>query len=150
MNIFMGEYSITTDKSKINIDIVHNFLCNEAYWCKGIPLEILQRSIDNSLNFILLHGENQIGYARVVSDYATVAYLGDVFVVPKFRRQGLSKWLIREIMNHPDLQGLRRWILLTRDAHELYQQFGWNGIAFPERWMEIHNKDIYNPTTCSD
>lgn len=88
--------------------------------------------------------EKQIGYARVISDYATIAYLGDVYVLPEYRGKGLSKWLIATVMKHPELQQLRRWILLTGDAHELYKKFGWTSIAAPDRWMELHNKSVYS------
>ena len=102
------------------------------------------RAFDNSLCFGLFHHDKQIGFARVVTDYATMAYLADVFILPAYRGLGLSKWLMETIMTHSDLQGLRRWILLTLDAHGLYRQFGWKDIAIPERWMEVHNKDVYN------
>ena len=106
-------------------------------------METVQKSIDNSLCFGVYHQEQLIGFARVVSDLATVAYLGDVYILHAFRGQGLSKWLMGAIMNHPNLQGLRRWILLTADAHGLYQQYGWHNIAAPDRWLEKHDKDIY-------
>jgi GNAT superfamily N-acetyltransferase len=138
-----GDYLITTDKSKLDLKVIHNFLANESYWSQNIPFEIFKKSVENSLNFGLFYKEQQIGYARVVSDYATTAYLGDVFVLKEFRGQGLSKWLMEKVMTHPDLQGLRRWILGTKDAHGLYKQFGWKSIANPERWMEKHNPKVY-------
>ena len=138
-----GDYLITTDKSKLDLKVIHNFLTNESYWSQNIPFEIVKAATENSLNFGLFFKEKQIGYARIVSDFATTAYLADVFVLKEFRGQGLSKWLMEIIMNHPDLQGLRRWILATKDAHGLYKQFGWKPIAAPERWMEKHNQDVY-------
>ena len=118
-------------------------MTNESYWSQNIPFEIVKAATENSLNFGLFFKEKQIGYARIVSDFATTAYLADVFVLKEFRGQGLSKWLMEIIMNHPDLQGLRRWILATKDAHGLYKQFGWKPMAAPERWMEKHNPDVY-------
>ena len=138
-----GDYLITTDKTKLNLKVIHNYLSNESYWSRNIPFEIVKASTENSLNFGLFFKEKQIGYARIVSDFATTAYLADVFVLKEFRGQGLSKWLMEIIMNHPDLQGLRRWILATKDAHGLYKQFGWKPMAAPERWMEKHNPDVY-------
>ena len=138
-----GNYLITTDKSKLDLKVIHNFLTNESYWSQNIPFEIVKAATENSLNFGLFFKEKQIGYARIVSDFATTAYLADVFVLKEFRGQGLSKWLMEIIMNHPDLQGLRRWILATKDAHGLYKQFGWKPMAAPERWMEKHNQDVY-------
>ena len=145
MEIEKKEYRISTDPAQLNIEVIYNYLSKEAYWSKGIPLNVLQRSIDNSFNFGLFHLEKQIGYARIVTDYATVAYLGDVFILSEFRGRGLSKWMMETIMNHPDLQGLRQWILLTGNAHGLYQQFGWTSIVNPERWMEVGRSasDLY-------
>lgn len=138
-----GDFLITTNNSKLDLKVIHNFLANESYWSKNIPFEIVKTATENSLNFGLFFKDKQIGYARVVTDFATTAYLADVFVLKEFRSQGLSKWLMEIIMNHPKLQGLRRWVLLTQDAHELYKKFGWKTIANPERWMEKHNPDVY-------
>jgi GNAT superfamily N-acetyltransferase len=96
-----------------------------------------------SLNFGLYHQGRQIGYARIISDYCSIAYMGDVYVLPEYRGKGLSKWMMQTIISHPQLQGLRRWILATKDAHGLYQQFGFTPLAMPERWMERHNKAVY-------
>ncbi len=137
------KYYISTERTKLDMDLIHRYLSTESYWCKGISFEIVQRAADNSLNFGVFYGDEQVGYARVVSDMATVAYLGDVFVVGAHRGKGLSKMLMRAIMQYPGLQGLRRWILLTRDAHELYQQYGWKPIASPDRWMEVHDPHVY-------
>jgi GNAT superfamily N-acetyltransferase len=131
-----GDYNICTDKQKLNIPFIHDFLCNKSYWAKGRSLELVQRSIENSLNFGLFKQEQQIGFARVVTDYATFAWLADVFVVEEYRSLGLGVWLIEVITSHPNLHGFRRWLLATRDAHELYRRFGFTEVNEPKRWME--------------
>lgn len=138
-------FAITTETSFFNVEFIHAFL-SKSYWAENIPLETVQRSIDNSLCFGVFHSGRQIGFARVITDKATFAYLADVFIDEAYRGQGLSKWLMEVIMAHPDLQGLRRMMLATRDAHGLYAQFGFSELTFPERWMQIHKPDIYkNP-----
>jgi GNAT superfamily N-acetyltransferase len=137
-----GEFEISTDLARIDLGTVHEFLTN-SYWARGIPLETVQRSIENSLCFGIYHGDRQIGFARVITDRATFAYLADVFVLPDYRGRGLSKWLMECIIAHPDLQGLRRWMLATQDAHGLYAQYGFSPLKAPERWMEIHRADVY-------
>ncbi|HJW15721.1 MAG TPA: GNAT family N-acetyltransferase [Flavisolibacter sp.] len=137
------DYSITTDLSKLDLPFIHRFLSREAYWSRNIPFEVVQAAANNSLNFGVFHKDGQIGYARVITDYATIAYLGDVFISSEYRGLGLSKWMLQTIMKHPGLQGLRRWILLTSDAHGLYKQFGWTEIASPEKWMEKHDPAAY-------
>jgi len=137
-----GDYEISTDPARLDVRAVHEFLTN-SYWARGIPVETVERSILNSLCFGLYHAGRQIGFARVVTDQATFGYLADVFVLEAYRSRGLSKWLMECIVGHPDLQGLRRWMLATRDAHALYQQYGFTRIHAPERWMEIHRPDIY-------
>ncbi|WP_290791618.1 GNAT family N-acetyltransferase [Flavihumibacter sp. UBA7668] len=144
MNSQYNDFLISTDKSKLDIDSIHTFLSAKAYWSLHIPIERVQKAIENSLCFGVYQKELQIGFARVISDYSTIAYLGDVYILEAFRGQGLSKWLMETIMSHPDLQGLRRWILLTGDAHGLYEQFGWTAIADPSKWMELHNKNVYS------
>jgi GNAT superfamily N-acetyltransferase len=143
LNLVKGDFELSTDRNRMDLAVIHDFLAHQSYWAKNISIEIVQKSIENSLNFGLFQGEKQIGYARVITDYATIAYLGDVFVLPFYRGQGLSKWLMETIMNHADLQGLRRWILLTADAHDLYQQFGWKPIEKPERYMDKWNPNAY-------
>ena len=138
-----GDYTISTDRERVDILLVHDFLSHHSYWARGIPMETVQRSIRNSLNFGLYHQDRQVGYARVITDYATVAYLGDVFILPEHRGQGLSQWLMEEISADPALQGLRRWVLLTADAHGLYEKTGWKPVARPERYMERHDPDVY-------
>jgi GNAT superfamily N-acetyltransferase len=130
------QFTISTDPTRLDRDAIVDFL-TRAYWAKGRPRERTERALANSLVFGLYKGEKQIGLARVVSDYAVFAYLCDVFIHEEYRAHGLGKWLMETVHNHPDLQGLRRWILATRDAHKLYRQFGWDALANPEGWMEI-------------
>lgn len=134
---------ISSDKSKLKLDIIHKFLAEDSYWANERTLEQTIKAIENSMCFGLYQGESQIGFARVISDFATFAYLGDVFILEEFRGRGLSKWLMKTIVEHPDLQNLRRWILATRDAHGLYEQFEFSALKFPERWMERASSDAY-------
>jgi len=138
-----GEFTIRTDVSFLQIDTIHKFLSEESYWAKERTCEQTQRAIENSLSFGVYKGEKQIGFARVVTDYSTFAYIGDVFILIEFRGQGLSKWLMETIVNYPELQNLRRWILATRDAHELYEKFGFRELKAPERWMEKAAPNAY-------
>jgi GNAT superfamily N-acetyltransferase len=152
-----GEFLISTDPKRLSLDVVHDFLTN-SYWAKGISRDVVARSIEHSLCFGIYdesprpsgearygaHG--QVAFARVVSDFATVAYLGDVFVLESHRGRGLSRWLMQCITEHPALQNLRRWILLTRDAHGLYSQFGFTPLNAPERYMELHRPHVYETT----
>jgi GNAT superfamily N-acetyltransferase len=142
MTATKGEYSISTDKRILNIPFIHQFLSG-SYWATGIPVETITRSIENSLCFGVYKEGTQIGFARVITDQATFAYLGDVFIDEAYRGQGLSKWLMEVILQHPGLQGLRRFILATRDAHTLYARFGFTALAQPDRMMQIHNPDVY-------
>jgi len=134
-----GEYIITTRLERLDVTFIHSFLSNTAYWAQGRSLDLVRRSLENSLNFGIFKGPEQIGFARVVTDYATFAWLADVFIVDDYRGHGLGKWLIEVITSHPQLQGFRRWVLATRDAHELYRQFGFAELKQPERWMERSN-----------
>jgi GNAT superfamily N-acetyltransferase len=143
MQIHSDEYVVSTDRSKLDLPLIHTFLSTQAYWCLNIPFTTVKRSVENALCFGVYQGDRQVGFARVITDYATIAYLGDVFILPEHRGKGLSKQLIGEIMAHPDLQGLRRWMLLTGDAHGLYRQYGWKPIANPDLYMEIATPDIY-------
>jgi GNAT superfamily N-acetyltransferase len=131
-----GEYTISTDNERLDISLIHDFLANQSYWAQGRKIEVVQRSLENSLNFGLYKNSLQIGFARVVTDYATFAWIADVFVLPEYRGLGLSKWLMEVILSHPELQGFRRWVLATKDAHDLYARFGFIGLHRPERWME--------------
>lgn len=153
-----GEFVVSTNPARLDLDVIHGFLTN-CYWAKGIPRDVVARSIEHSLCFGIYHDvsgksqlpaksagngvPSQIGFARVISDFATIAYLGDVFVLESHRGRGLSKWMMECIMQHPALQGLRRWILLTRDAHRLYSQFGFKPVKAPELYMELHRPDVY-------
>lgn len=136
LEIHKDNFTISTDPARLDIDAICDFL-TRAYWAAGRPRERTERAISNSLVFGLYDDGKQIGLARVVSDYAVFAYLCDVFIHEEYRAHGLGKWLIETAMSHPDLQGLRRWTLATRDAHELYRQFGWNDLQSPDKWMEI-------------
>ena len=142
-----GEFTVSTDPSRLDLDTIHNFLTN-CYWAKGVPRDVVARSIEHALCFGVYDDTGaQVGFARVISDFATVAYLGDVFVLDTHRGRGLGKWLMECIMQHPALQGLRRWILTTRDAHELYAQVGFAPVKFPERYMERHDPHVYEIST---
>ncbi len=143
MNYRRGKYTISTDKSLLQIDVIQRYLSEESYWAENRTKEQTLNAIDNSLCFGLYESDKQIGFARVVSDHATFAYLGDVFVLPGHQGQGLGNWLMDTIVAHPDLQGLRRWILATRDAHQLYEKFGFTELKHPERWMEKAAPDAY-------
>ena len=159
-----NEFVISTDKNKLDIQFIQNYLSTESYWAKNIPVETVKKSIDGSCCFGLYVNENvsaasqtlragsqnavrkQVGFARVVTDYATFGYLADVFVIEKFRGKGLAKWLMEEIMNHEDLQGLRRWMLATKDAHGLYIKFGFLPLDKPERIMGFKPFEAYPQT----
>lgn len=131
-----NSYIISTDKSKIDLHLVHHYLSQESYWAKNIPLHLVERSIENSLVFGVYQGKNQVGFARIISDFATFAYLADVFILTEHRGLGLSKMLLEHITGYPSLQGLRKWVLGTADAHELYKKFGWDATENPSIWME--------------
>ncbi len=135
-------FTIRTDPARIDLDVVHGFL-TRSYWAAGIPREVVARSIAHAIPFGIFDGGTQVGFARVISDRATFAYLGDVFVLESHRGRGLSKWLMGCIHAHPELQGLRRWVLLTRDAHGLYAAHGWTPVAKPDRYMERHDPGVY-------
>lgn len=137
------EYTISTERGRIDRTFVHEFL-RRSYWAKDIPFETVRRSIENSVCFGLYHAEKQIGFARVVTDRATFAYLCDVFVIEEYRGKGLSKWLMETIHAHPELQNLRRWLLATKDAHGLYRQFGFTPLDTPEVFMQRHAPDVYS------
>lgn len=138
-----GEFIISTDPNRLQIEAIHKFLSEESYWANKRTKEQTITAIKNSLPFGVYTGENQIGFARVVTDYATFAYLGDVYILSEFRGHGLSKWLMETITGHPDLQGFRRWVLATKDAHTLYEKYGFTPLKHPERWMEKAAPDAY-------
>ena len=135
-------YRITTDPEAVDLDAVHAFLAR-SYWGQGMPRETLERAIAGSIPFSLLHGEEQVGFARVVTDRATFAYLADVYVLEAHRGRGLGRFLVETVLAHPDLQGLRRFVLVTRDAHALYAGYGFTPLRRPEGYMEIHRPDVY-------
>lgn len=139
------EYLISTDSLLLNIDVIHNYLSTESYWALNVPREVVETSIQHSLCFGLYKEGIQIGFARLVTDRATFAYLADVFILEAYRGKGLSKWMIATIQAHPELQGLRRWMLGTRDAHGLYEQFGWTQMDEDtrKRFMQRHFKNVY-------
>jgi GNAT superfamily N-acetyltransferase len=136
-------YTINTDKSTLDRNLVYRFLNTESYWAKNIPRDVVERSIANSLCFGAYHDGEQVGFARVITDYATFAYVADVFVVEAHRGHGVSKQIMRAIRDHPQLQRLRRWHLVTADAQGLYRQFGFRELENPERHMEILVKDPF-------
>jgi GNAT superfamily N-acetyltransferase len=141
------EFLVSTDLARLDLDVIHGFLTN-CYWAKGVPREVVARSIEHALCFGVYDGSGaQVGFARVISDFATIAYVGDVFVLDTYRGRGLGKWLMECITQHSALQGLRRWILTTRDAHALYAQVGFKPVKFPERYMELHDPDVYEIRT---
>ena len=139
---FRESYCISTDPAKLDLEVIHGYL-KRSYWSPDIPFEIVKRALAHSLCFGLYHGGQQIGFARAITDQTTFAYLADVFILEEFQGKGLGKWLIECIMAHPELQGLRRWMLATRDAHGLYAQYGFAALKHPEIVMEISRPDIY-------
>lgn len=142
--ISFGEYTISTDKSRLDIACIHNFLTHHSYWAKGIPIEAVRRFIEHSMTFGVFLGTEQVGFARVISDYTIFAYLADVFIVEAHRKKGLSKRLIAFILAQEELNGLRRFMLATRDAHSLYASFGFEPLSKPEFFMTIHNPDLFS------
>jgi len=138
------EFVISTDKDRLQTALIYKFLIEESYWANTRSADQMELAVENSLCFGVYQGQKQVGFARVISDFATFAYLGDVFILKEFRGRGLSKWLMETIVSHPDLLGLRRWILATKDAHGLYEQFGFTPLNLPERWMERADPGAYN------
>jgi GNAT superfamily N-acetyltransferase len=135
-------YTVSTDPTRLDLHAVHAFLTT-CYWCPGIPLDVVVRAARGSLCFGLYHADAQVGFARVITDRATFAYLCDVYVLEGHRGRGLGEWLMRVVVGHPALQRLRRFTLVTRDAHGLYERFGFRPPARPEGHMEIHRPDVY-------
>ena len=138
----MQPYEITSDKSRMSVEAAHAFLA-QAYWSRGVPLSTVQKAFDNSICFAALAGSEQIGFARIVTDKATFAYLSDVYVLPDHRGKGVAKRMVEAIQRHPELQGLRRFMLATRDAHDLYAKFGFVPLSAPDVFMELHDPDVY-------
>jgi GNAT superfamily N-acetyltransferase len=149
--MFDTEYLISTESAWLDLELIHRFLSERSYWARGIPRDVVARSIANSLCFGVYAfakgapnpGRRQVGFARVATDRATFAYLADVFVLPEHRGHGLSKRLMEAVLAHPDLQGLRRWMLATADAHELYRRYGFTALSQPDRFMQRHDPDVY-------
>ena len=133
-----GAYLVTTDKARLDLEMVHGFL-QTSYWAAGIPAQAVRRSVENSLAFGLFKDDAQVGFARVVTDYATFAYTADVFVLKPHRGQGLGRWMMEVVLSHPELQGLRRWMLATRDAHWLYRKYGFTELENPQIFMEKYS-----------
>lgn len=143
MELRRGDFLISTDQAMLDVTGIHRFLTEESYWARERTIEQTKTAIANSICFGLYRGDEQIGFARVVSDRSTFAYIGDVYVLAAFRGQGLSKWLMQAMVDHPELQGLRRWVLATKDAHGLYEQFEFAPLRYPERWMERTAPNAY-------
>ena len=139
-------YQISSDRDRLDVDMVFHFLSEKSYWSPGISRAVVERSIDNSLCFGVYYGDAQVGFARIVTDRATFALVADVFILEPHRGKGLSKWLMLEVMNHSDLQRLRRLLLLTSDAHSLYAQFGFTEIGNADRFMEVLHPNVYRGT----
>ena len=128
-------YTISTDPQRLNLEVIHGFLANDSYWAQGRSVETIRRSIEHSLAFGVYEGERQVGFCRVITDYATFAWLADVFIVEAYRGRGLAVWLVETVISHPELQGLKRWLLATKDAHGLYAKYGFEPLPEVDRWM---------------
>jgi GNAT superfamily N-acetyltransferase len=139
---FMSPYEISCDTSRLDVDAIHAFL-TQSYWSPGVPRDTVARAVANSLCFGVFHDRRQVGFARLITDKATFAYLADVYVLPEHRGKGISKDLMEQVMKHPDLQGLRRLLLATRDAHSLYTRFGFKPLASPGNMLEVHRPNVY-------
>jgi N-acetylglutamate synthase-like GNAT family acetyltransferase len=139
----LTDYEISTDVDRLDVEVIHKFLAEDSYWSLGVPRLIVERAIENSLCFGVYHRAEQVGFARVVTDKSTFALLADLFILEEHRGKGLSKWLMRCVVGHQDLQGLRRLLLLTSDAHGLYSQFGFEQLGNPSRFMEVLRPDVY-------
>ena len=142
MTWHQDQFTINTDKQELDIDYIHDFI-SKSYWAENVPMDIVKRSIENSMCFAVYDGAKQIGFARVITDKATFGYLADVFIDERYRGKKLGVWLIETIMSHPELQGFRNWFLATRDAHGLYSKFGFRQLEQPERIMRKNDPDVY-------
>lgn len=142
MTVAKNQFTITTEKEKFDVEFIHSFL-TRSYWAEGISKEVIKRSIEGALCFGLFENDKQIGFARMITDKATFAYLADVFIIEEYRGRGLSKWLMEVIMSHPSLQGLRRMMLATKDAHGLYEKLGFTALNNVDRWMQINDPNRY-------
>lgn len=139
----LSGYALSTDKQRLDMDLIHHFLAEESYWSRGVPRDVVERAVQNSMCFGVYYEGQQVGFGRVVTDHASFALLADLFVLDGHRGRGISKWMLRCITGHEALQGLRRWLLLTSDAHELYAKFGFTPLGNPSRFMEVLRADIY-------
>lgn len=137
------QFEISTDRSRLDVDLIHGFLSTESYWAQNRSRAQTETAIENSICFGVYSGNDQVGFGRVVSDRATFAYVGDVFVIEALRGRGVGKLIMEAMLAHPDLQNLRRWVLATRDAHEVYSRHGFANLKHPERWMERPAPDAY-------
>jgi GNAT superfamily N-acetyltransferase len=146
MQQFLAECEISTDPRRLDVGVIHKFLAEDSYWSQEIPRSTVERAIANSLCFGVYHRTGQIGFARIVTDRSTFALVADVFILQAHRGKGLAKWLMQSVVEHEDLQGLRRLLLLTSDAHALYRQFGFESLGNPSRFMEVFRPDIYRST----
>ena len=142
-----GPYTISTDRARLDVAAIHEFLSTRSYWAQGRSFEMVRRAVENSLPFGVYKDGRQIGFARVVTDCATFAWLADVYVLDEFRGEGLGKWLVEVILSHPELQNFRRWILGTRDAHELYRRFGFREVEQPQFYMHKIDTGATAPQT---
>ena len=138
-----GDFTISTNKHRLNVSYIHHFLSTQSYWAENVPIDVVERSIEGAMCFGVYANGKQIGFARVITDCATFAYLADVFIDPCFRGQAIGKWLMEVIIAHPNLQGLRSFMLATRDAHELYKKVGFRALESPDRFMRIANPEVY-------
>jgi N-acetylglutamate synthase-like GNAT family acetyltransferase len=143
------DYQVSTERRLLDVAMIHDFL-RSSYWAPDIPRSVVEKSIEHSLCFGVYHGKAQVGFARVISDFATFAYIADVFIVPAHRGKGASKLLMRTILAHPELQGLRRLLLATKDAHGLYAQFGFQPLSNPDLFMSVHHPDVYRAKSKGD
>lgn len=141
-----GQFIVSTDRSRIDLEVVHGYL-RDSYWAKGMPRQVLERGIENSLTFGVYDGTRQAGFARVITDLATYAYLSDVFILEEYRGRGLSKWMMECILAHPELQGLRRFALFTRDASGLYERYGFGPARSPSVYLERWVPNVYRAST---
>ncbi|MDQ3248266.1 MAG: GNAT family N-acetyltransferase [Chloroflexota bacterium] len=142
-----GDYTISTDRTRLDLAVIHEYLSNQSYWAGGRPLAVIRQSIEHSLCFGVYDGEAQVGFARTITDYTTYAYLADVFILPTYQGNGLGKWLMQTILAAPTLADVYRWALHTRGAHGLYAQFGFTGLAKPESAMERRTTPPFLPTS---
>jgi len=138
----MSKYRLSDDRAELDLDLIHGFL-SQTYWSSNIPRDTVERAIEGSHVVGAYDDQSQIGFARVITDHATFAYLADVFVLPDHRGKGIATAMVRHLQDHPALQGLRRWLLVTRDAQPVYARLGWTPITGPERFMERHDPDVY-------